>query len=342
MSRNPSSDDNPYLSLPKNPNQKRRARHHDYRRPARYMLTLNKAPYIPTLSVIRGSLTAEGPASPDFPHAVPLDAGLAVCEALRRWQSQYPQITVDRYVIMPDHVHLCVNVTSYLEVGLSRAVSNFMGKCTRVFHDSIHSPEDDSEMLSFFMKGYNDRIAYSDEQYTRQLDYILDNPRRLLLKRSHPDLFFKRWTVTVGNVEYHAIGNIFLLKNPEIVQVRFSRRYTEEQWKSELLKYAAVIENGGVLVSPFIHPNEKDVRSRAIDDGGNIIRICENGFSERFSPGVAEMNLLGCGRLLLIAPSHYENRRQDMKYTRAQALNAVAAGFAGISADCRTRFRPDR
>lgn len=94
------SIDNPYLTEPKNPNQKRRAYHHGYRRPARYMLTMNKAPEIPVLSVLEGNLKAKS--GPDFPTAVPTSAGQAVCDAIARWQEQYGQISVDRYVVMPD------------------------------------------------------------------------------------------------------------------------------------------------------------------------------------------------------------------------------------------------
>lgn len=35
---------NPYLTKPRNPNYLRRAKHHDYTRPGKYMLTLSKAP----------------------------------------------------------------------------------------------------------------------------------------------------------------------------------------------------------------------------------------------------------------------------------------------------------
>ena len=48
------SRSNPYLTAPKHPNMQRRAFHHDYRRPARYLITIAKSPVIPTLALIEG------------------------------------------------------------------------------------------------------------------------------------------------------------------------------------------------------------------------------------------------------------------------------------------------
>jgi len=41
---------NPRLTEPKQPSMQRRAFHHDYRRPARYLITIAKSPAIPPLA----------------------------------------------------------------------------------------------------------------------------------------------------------------------------------------------------------------------------------------------------------------------------------------------------
>ena len=80
------------------------------------------------------------------------------------------------------------------------------------------------------------------------------------------------------------------------------------------------------------------MRKEAMTHGGRIIRICDNGFSERFAPSVGEFELLSTGHLLLISPNDYDTQRAQMKYTRAQQLNTLAELLA--SPATTTTFRP--
>ncbi len=168
---------------------------------------------------------------------------------------------------------------------------------------------------------------------------MADNPRRLLLKRLHPELFFRKWEIILGDLSLTASGNIFLLHSPSLINVRFSRRYTPQQWHELKEQYLAVIYNRGTLISPFIHPEEKAIRDEAISQGANIIRICDNGFSDRFSPQGLEFDLAGSSRLLLIAPGPYDTRCHDLTYRHAQALNAIALRIAQMPCG-EARFRP--
>lgn len=355
---NKHSPENPYYRRPDKPCHLRRALHHDYTRPARYMITLHKSEETPILSSITGNLSVTDPAHPDFPRSIPGKAGAMFLEALDKWNLQYPQIQTDSVIIMPDHIHLCIDVKRHLPTGLSRAIANLMGKATAIRHAIQHpgSPDktadgnnntvtgktdshqsSDTKKQPFFTKGYNDSIAYTDQQYQTQLQYILDNPRRLLMKREFPDLFRMRWIITAGNIQVAAIGNIHLLKKPHLQVVRFSRRYTADRLKTNNEAWHRCLENGGVLISPFIHPVEKDMKAEAIAKGGNIIRICENGFSERFAPSKTEFDLMGTHRLLLIAPVEYTSQKKDLKYSFAQKLNSIAELLASRPANMRIR-----
>ncbi len=88
------------------------------------------------------------------------------------------------------------------------------------------------------------------------------------------------------------------------------------------------IENGGVLISPFIHPVENDMRKTAVESGGSIVRITDNGFPERFSPSGSEFEMLGSGRLLLLGELNYNSRKQNMSYRWAGRLNRLAEMLA--------------
>lgn len=301
---------NPYLRLPDNPNYLRRAKHHDYRRPGQYLLTLSKAETTPMLSHISGSIAE--------PVVDLTPAGQCVVSAIEQWPERYSQIRVANYVVMPDHVHLCVDVMHDIDNTLGRAVGSMMGIATK-----LHGGD-----LPFYNTGFNDRITYDNEQWKRQQAYVADNPRRFLIKQGNPDLFYARWIITVDGFEYMAVGNIMLLKNPDLQVVRFSRRYATGVFEDKVKGWRRCVEDNGVLVSPFIHPNERAVSEDATAQGAGIIRICENCFAERFTPQGHDFNLMTNGQLLLIGALEHNTRPQPLTYIKAQSLNAVAERIA--------------
>ena len=65
-----------------------------------------------------------------------------------------------------------------------------------------------------FSRGYNDKLLLRKGQLQRWFDYLRDNPRRLLMKREHPDLFRVQRGLIVAGQQFSAIGNRFLLDYP--------------------------------------------------------------------------------------------------------------------------------
>lgn len=323
---------NPYMRKPDHPNYLRRSSHHDYNRPARYMITLMSADHVGKLSIIQGDLSCIS--SSGYPHSVATPAGECFHRALRQWLLKFPEIEVSEHEVMPDHVHLCVDVRFYLKNGLSRAVASLMGMTTNEHKSLLRADHNQDPQIasdkhaSFFKKGFNDRIAYSSSQWERQKRYVRDNPRRYLMKKKYPDLFYMRWLITIGDCRYVTKGNIHLLKNPDIQVVRFSRKYMKGEFERKEEEWKRCVFNNGALVSPFIHPKEKDMRKFALNEGGSIIRICENGFAERFSPQGLEFDYNSYGQLLLIAPIEHNTRKEDLTYTKAQYLNKIAEQIA--------------
>lgn len=300
-----------------------RSRHHDYNRPARYMITLSKSESLESFGQIVGNP----------PHIKQSHQGQAFETALSQWQQFYPGIEVPIYQIMPDHIHLCINVREYLKSGLSRAIGRLMGKTTRALDCGVNA-------VSAFTKGFNDRIAYTPDQWSRQQRYVADNPRRYMIKKLYPDLFYRRWIIDLDGVSYVAQGNIMLLKNPDIQVVRFSRKYREGEFESKKLQWDECSRTGGVLVSPFIHPEEKSVRKAALESGAAVIRVCENGFADRFSPQGEEFEYTGGRQLLLIAPAEHSSHKEAMSYSKAQSLNCIAEKIAAtdwLTHDARIR-----
>lgn len=318
----------PFNRRPLHPDFLKRRIGHDYRHPARYLITLMKAPETGLLSHVVGNPLYRLP-DPDAPATEVTEEGAFVAVALEQWAGKYPQLRVERYVIMPDHVHICVFVHSYLGNGLSRAVASLMGMATRLRHDSLPGELRSGEMVSFFNRGFNDRIAYTDRQWEQQLHYVGDNPRRYLVKRKYPEYYHSIWIVTSGDWQFYAMGNVFLLKNPDMQAVRFSRKFKDGEFDRRVGEWKRCVANMGVLVSPFIHPKEKEIRDYAIENGAAIVRICEKGFDGRFAPQGAEFELMSQSRLLLVYPMGYENESKAISYNKAREMNGVAARIAG-------------
>lgn len=277
------------------------------------------------------------------------NAGECFCRALKKWIDRFPKIAVAGYVVMPDHVHICVEVKFYLEIGLGRAIASLKGYASDEFQCSLSSHHNQdrigangvdgrqnrdlnaSEKQSFFQKGFNDRIAYSAEQWEKQKNYVIDNPRRYLMKKRYPMLYRMRWLITIDDCQYEASGNIHLLKNPDIRVVRFSRKYMAGEFERKKKEWEVCLRNCGVLVSPYIHPNERVIRDYALAKGGAVIRICENGFAQRFSPQGREFEYNALGQLLLIAPVNHNSQKEKLSYVKAQSLNMIAEKIAATN-----------
>lgn len=297
---------------PCHPRYTRRASWHDYKSRCIYMITVTKAAGIPLFSEISGP--------PDNPicHLSPL--GVAIAQELTAICKKYEDISILEYVIMPDHVHFLLNVKKDITYHIGKAIGSFKGACSHRYWDMLGESGQ-----SIFQRGFHDRILRRQGQLKTMFNYIVDNPRRLLIKRSHPELFTRNVHIILQGVEYEALGNIFLLRNPLKKQVKSSRKYSAEQLDEVVRSWIFTVEENGVLVSPFISPVEKEFRDYALANGGNLILIEENGLGERYKPGGKYFDLCAAGRLLIIAPIEKHLERQPMTRAKAMALNSLAS-----------------
>jgi len=183
---------------------------------------------------------------------------------------------------------------------------------------------DDREHGQLFELGYNDRILLYEGQLDRWRHYLSDNPRRLLLKREHPDLFRVRFGLTVAGHTMAAIGNRFLLDYPEKLQVQCSRRLSAEQVEQQKQHCLAEARRGVVLVSPSISTGEKAIMRAALDAGLPLIFLEKDGFTSYTKPGGQFFNACASGRLLILAPWEHHNRRSTITRPECLALNAMA------------------
>ena len=295
------------------PSMKRRRVGHDYQSRCIYMVTLVVKERRPLL----GTLTGDGEAIPAIVEPSPL--GRAVIQNLVNIPSFYPEIEVWTFQLMPDHMHAVFFVKERIPVHLGKVINGFKVGCNRAYRELVKG-----DLTGLWEDGYNDIILDQEGQLKRMKRYILDNPRRLAIKRTHPDLFQVQRNIKAGDFTFAALGNVFLLDAPCLMQVQCTRKLTTQQIHDTVQQFLSHAQNGAVLVSPSISPGEKAVMKAAFEHGFPVIVLQENGFAPLAKPGGRRFNACAEGRLLLLAPWEHHNDKRVIKRSQCLDLNEMA------------------
>lgn len=307
---------------PGEPSMKRRRLGHDYHGRCIYMITLVVDGRRPLLAHVTGN----GEDVPAVVHPSPL--GHAILDELREISRHYPAVKVISQQLMPDHLHFILYVQERIPKHLGVIINGYKVGCSRIYHQFQEQHVVDDSMPSLWEQGYNDRILEGKGHLQRMMDYIDDNPRRLAVKRCHPDYFQVQRNVQVAGYTFAALGNLFLLDAPCRLQVQCSRRLTTEEIQATCRRFLSQAQNGAVLVSPAISPGEKAVMRAAFESGFPVIILRENGFAPLAKPGGQRFDACAQGRLLLLAPWEHHNTRLTIKRQQCHALNSMAAAIA--------------
>lgn len=318
----------------KKPSMLRRCVGHDYTERQIYMVTMVTEGRIPLFGKVIGRSDApEG--SSDAPRIELSELGIRV---EREWwgiPAYYPQVEILALQMMPDHLHGIIFVKEKMEKDLSRIIRGFKTGCNRAYRalfpavpsvvtQSQQTRRNDRTHGLLFALGFNDKLLLRKGQLDRWLTYLQDNPRRLLMKREHPDLFRVQRGLMVGSQQFSAIGNRFLLDRPVRLQVQCSRRLTDNEIAEKQAWWLSQARQGAVLVSPSISKGEKQVMRAAFDEGLPLIILQENGFTDLAKPGGKRMEACLRGQLLLLAPWEHHNERLAIRRDQCLSLNDMA------------------
>lgn len=297
-----------------------------------------------------------------------------------------PEIEVLGVQCMPDHLHMVLRVSRRMAKPLGEHLRGFKIGCTKIALSAMdgrtpHSPMDGRAQgraqgeaargKGLFADGFVDTILFDDEAVKRGLDYMRDNPRRLVEKREHPEYFrmVRQLRIHVhGNGEdspmdgraldgralcFAALGNQALLRAPSLVQVQCSRRFfayardsqgrilpkappavCTAEFEEKCADMLAAAAHGAVLVSPCISHGEREIARRACAAGARIVALKNKGFSSLEKPSGRLFDLCADGRLLLLAPAGWPFLPGEKKMTREDAcvLNRIAQLLLGTNA----------
>ena len=311
----------------KKPSMKRRFVGHDYTKRGIYMLTMAVEGRRPIFGRVYGSS--------DDARIELTELGCAVRDEWWNIPSYYPQVKVFELQMMPDHLHGILFASEPLSCGLSGVVRGFKTGCGRAYRRLIAplpvATKSQQTMKGshpehglLFEPGYNDLVLRTDDEYQRWKHYLRDNPRRLLMKREHPELLRPFFNLQLGSHSYNGIGNRALLSAPQRMAVRVSRRLTGQQLEAEVARYMEAARSGTVLISPAISPGEKRVMRQAFDLHLPTIVVLRNGFTPLSKPQGEQFYACAEGRLLMLSAWEHTNERVTLTASDCQQMNLMA------------------
>ena len=182
---------------------------------------------------------------------------------------------------------------------------------------------------SLFEPGYNDKLLLHEGQLEAWKHYLDDNPRRLALKRLHPDLFITTHYIDIGEWHCQTVGNRFLLDIPQKVAVIVHSAYTDADFARYREQWLACGEAGGVLVSAAIAIREKEVMHEAMERGYRVVWVRENGFPPLYKPTGRSFDACTEGRLLQVSPWEYHTEQRTISREQCLQLNRLVETIVG-------------
>ena len=143
---------------------------YDYSQDGAYFVTICTQNRRPVLSRI----TSEG-----IPCLKP--SGVLAQEMLCKLPGKYPGVYVDRYVIMPDHIHLLLRFQGKKCVAVSelgKVIGWFKYQVTKQVNALSGAPGE-----RFFQRSYYDHVIRNQQDYNETWEYIRHNPLKWMIQK---------------------------------------------------------------------------------------------------------------------------------------------------------------
>ena len=114
------------------------------------------------------------------------------------WQAipdHYPQVQLDEFIIMPNHVHGIIVILDVVDTVGARPASpqqknNTLGDIVGSFKSAVTKRYNESRKASgasIWQRGFYDHIIRGDNSLERIREYIATNPQRWQLDRENPE-----------------------------------------------------------------------------------------------------------------------------------------------------------
>ncbi len=162
-----------------------RARGYDYSKPGAYFVTI----CVNQHECLFGEVIGE---------AVQLnECGKIVWDEWTKTPTLRPDIDLDVFVVMPNHLHGILIITDRRRGVLQyaptfRSPSQTIGALVRGFKSAVTKRINEMRNtpgVAIWQRNYYDHIVRNDDDLLRCRQYILDNPLKWELDENHPDVF---------------------------------------------------------------------------------------------------------------------------------------------------------
>jgi len=327
------------------PSMKRRSNINNYYGRHIYMVTMAVEGRRPLLGTLRGS-SAVADGQEGAPCVVPTPLGQEVTRCWELIPQFHHEVRLLAFQLMPDHLHGILFVQEATEEHLGQVISGFKAGCNKAYRRLVveavpgeveavpqHTgragvaayevapplplplpsehrlKKDDRSHGLLFERGYNDLISKSYDMLPRLTAYLHDNPRRLAIRREHPELFRMHRKTEVCGLLFTSMGNHFLLEWPEKQLVEMSREASVRQIEDRLQSVLVAALKGAVTYTAAISKGEQKIARMVREQGFPLVVLLNDGFPkegsphERFyKPGGVYFEACSRGQLLMLEP----------------------------------------
>lgn len=302
-------------------------------------------------------------------------------------QKQGRQIRLLAQVVMPDHWHGVVEVVENMDKSIGAIIQAVKSSCTRRWWELTDQAESPSSAAliknisskqrakyyethdgakPLFDANYDDTICLDTRHQEAMIHYVEDNPRRAIIRRKYPDVLQRRMHIQIGEREYAAFGNLFLLRWARKIQVfchrkaRYGQLNKEEKEKTNIPGYVSkdyttdipyikteayqkerkelqrqVQEGATVLVTPGISPGELQIKNDCITHFLPLIHIQKEPIDSLWKPEKSRFEACTHGTLLILAPWKIEG---DTDYLQFHNLNDIAKDICSFQGEAHIRI----
>ena len=135
---------------------------------------------------------------------------------------------------------------------------------------------------------------------------------------------------------YSGVGNAAILTAERYMPVHVRRVMVEAAAHGDDTglrdyKNACVLaaQEGAIMVSPFISPEEKKIQAKLLEEGLPFICIADNGFGEYYKPADGLFEAVAAGKVLILSPWEYDPQKRHVTREECVAMNKMAEEICG-------------
>ena len=334
----------------KKPSMKRRSEQNDYTERGIYLITIAIEGRKPLLGTLAGKVDVQE--GPDKPHVLLSPWGERVKECWLAIPQYHPLVEPMKLCIMPDHIHGILFVHEKIDCHLGHVINGFKAgtrKAAReigIITEAMPQPTKQAQNVSIPLSGvsyaeaspqpkhspigtlwepgYHDRLLLHKNQLAHMLAYLDDNPRRLLIKRQHPEFFSPLGELTFAGVKMQAMGNAALLSHHQMRRLQCSRHLYQQEIDGLQQDFLNEGKAGTLIISPCISPGEQQIATACIKAHIPFIVLLVHGIPPFYKPQPLYLEACAEGRLLLMSPFQWQNEKITNMRQRCLYLNDLA------------------